>query len=100
MKEANMFVMNLGKRLLQEYEDIKPVLKVDHVYGSSDVARICKLTSNVTLYIYETDRIKHLTEEDKKMIEKVSQINEFVDCALTGRVPFQAIRPDENENDF
>lgn len=100
MKKEDSIIIQYGKALLNEYNEIKETLKEAHVYSSLDVARICKLAKNVGCFssIFLSSQIK--TIEEKHMIRDVENIYELIDASLTGRAPFQAIMSDEMAKRF
>ena len=91
MGNSNKFIQQLGGEIMQQFNEIMPTLKADYLYNSSDVARICKLVSTATYFSEVVKKGKDLSLQDKNMIRNVNNITEYIDAALTGREPFQAI---------
>ena len=93
------FEMQLGKLLLKEFGEIEPTLKDTGLYTAQDVARMCKLAANVRHFKLLFEKMKNPTVEERRVAQDVLNIEEIMDASLMGRVPFQAVMPEEMERD-
>lgn len=91
--DKKSYAINVGRKLLDEFEMLKPMLKENGVYTSFDVMRICGLTNNVFLYSEEVKKIENPTKEEMEVIRDVSNISEWIDALLSGRTLHQSIMP-------